>query len=259
MNPWQMAQQLKRELEIAVWPTGAGNVVFGDDGSVIVFAGIPREDQIPPGFPLCFIGMDGGPHDEDEPELIEQSYTLMTACEAAGDPDGEFAIIGASITDIGDSAGRGVGEVVERVRNAIQDLTGTDGAPIQVSASRTGSPSELGRGRHLVLDEMTVSCQCTSRLFYTPPEQLAHSAGTWTWAGQHCIDRFDFLQFRLVEKAGNDPSTDPSDGTVVATVTVATVDFANTVGKTYTIFADYNAREGTTVEGSSDPDVGSFL
>ena len=253
-----MAQQLKHELETVVWPTGSGDLVFGGRG-VHVFAGTPNEDQIPPGFPWCLVGIDNGEADVDSPEFITQGYTLLIAAEVAGDPLGEFSIIGGSVADLGKSVGRGVGEVAERVRFAVGNLIGIDGAQIMVSATSTGSPTPLGRGRHLVLDEMSLTALCTSSLHYTAPQSLAVVSGTWTWLGPHCSDRFDFLQYRLVSKTGIVPSTDPTDGTVEYTGTAATVDVVAASGKTFTIFADYNARGGSSVDGSSDPEVGSYV
>ena len=253
-----MSQQLKFALQTVVWPTGSGAVVFGDRG-VFVFAGTPTEEQIPSGFPWCLVGIDGGEADESHPELITQGYTLLMAAEVAGDPLGEHSIIGGSVADLGRSVGRGVGEVAERARAAVENLVGSDGATIMVSASSTGTPSPLGRQLHIVLDELSLSVLCTSRAYYAPPQILAAASGTWTWSGGHCSSRFDFLQYRLVEKAGTTASTDPTDGTVVYTGTPATYVGAATSGNTYTCFADYNARGSSTVDDSSEPEVGSYL
>ena len=50
MDPWQMAQQIKHELEQVIWHN-SGDLVFGINGSVAVFAGPPTADQIPEGMP----------------------------------------------------------------------------------------------------------------------------------------------------------------------------------------------------------------
>ena len=257
MNPWQLAQQLKAELQAVTWPTGSAEVVFGTYG-VHVFAGSPTEDQIPPDFPWVLVGIDNAEADEDHPEFLTQGYTLLSAADVAGDPLGEHGIIGGSVADLGASVGRGVSEVAERVRAAVENLTGADGAKILVSAVSTGSPTPFGRGKHLVLDEHTLTALCTSTLHYAAPQLLQLSGSLWTWNGPHCSDRFDFLQYRLVEKTGSTASSTPSDGTVVYTGTTANVTFATTSGRTYTVFADYNARGAATVEGSSDSEVGSF-
>jgi hypothetical protein len=252
-----MALQLKAELQAITWPTGSGNVVFGTDG-VYVFAGRPTTAQVPSVIPFVLVGIDSGETDEDHPEFITQGYTLLSAADVAGDPLGEHGIIGGSVADLGDSMGRGVSEVAERVRAAVENLTGADGAKILVSAVSTGSPSPLADGTYIVIDEHTLTALCTSTLHYAAPQLLQLSGELWTWNGPHCSDRFDFLQYRLVEKTGSTASTDPDDGDVVYTGTTANVTFATTSGRTYTVFADYNARGAATVEGSSDPEVGSY-
>jgi hypothetical protein len=263
MNPWQLAQQLKNELQTVVWPSGSGDLVFGTR-SVHVFAGTPNEEQIPPGFPWCMVGIGTGDADDSHPEFIVQQFTILTAAEVAGDPQGEFALIGGSVADLGKSAGRGVGEIADRVRAAVQNLTGADGVQLLVSSVSTGSPTPIGRGRHLVIDELTVSALCTSQPFYTAPQRLNHNGTAWSWTGTQCSNRFDFLQFRMYSKSGALPSTAPGDGTLVYSGAPAGFTGTSTTGLTYTVFADYNARGATLVgstpviEGSSSPEVGSY-
>lgn len=262
MNSWQFALQIQSLLEAAVWPTGNAELVFGAQGqSVAVFAGEPTPSDIPPGFPWCLVGVDDGAHDTDHPEFIEQGFTLITGVEVAGDPLGEFSMVGSSVSDLGSSAGRGVLEVTERVRTAVQDLTGIDGAKILLSASTTGSPAPLGPGRHLALGALSLTALCTSALHYAAPQEIAEAADAWSWEGSQCSSRWDFNQYRLVRKTGSAPQT-PSDGTVVYTGTLAAAAHTPVSGDTYTIFADYHARaglSGSTVDGSSSAVVGATL
>lgn len=260
MNPAQMALQLRHLLRAVEWPSGEEEVVFGQRG-VVVFAGTPSEEQMPPSFPWCMVIMGQGSHDTDDPDLIEQSYTVLVAADVTGDPLGEFAVIGGAARDLGRSVGRGVLELAERARSAVERLTGVDGAPIQVSASSTASPVTLGRGRHLAMHEFTVTALVTSALEYTAPQFLAHSDATnaWTWHGTDCSNRFDFMRFRLVRKSGSSPSATPSDGTTLYTGTAASYVGALQPDNTYTVFADYDGRGRGSVEGSSSPEVGSYL
>lgn len=261
MNPLQMALQIKHKLQEVAWPLGSGEVVFGSYG-VAIFAGTPNEEQFPAGYPWVLVTPGSGRMDPDHPELITQTFGLMVAAEVAGDPQGEFALVGGSISDLGKSAGRGVMEVSERARFAVQDLTGADGAKIIVTSTSTGGPFTMGQGRHIAVAELTLECLCTSQEHYAAPQHLTHTGGdggTWSWEGAHCSDRFDFLQYRLVQKAGSSPSTDPSDGTVLYTGTTASTTGSATSGNTYTVFADYDARGGGAVEDSSEPEVGSYV
>lgn len=260
MNPGQMALQLRHLLRAVAWPTGDADPVFGQRG-VAVFAGTPSEEQMPPAFPWCMVILGQGSHDTDDPDLIEQSYTILVAADVTGDPLGEFAVIGGASRNLGRSVGRGVLELAERARSAVERLTGVDGAPIQVSASSTASPVALGRGRHLAMHEFTVTALVTSALDYSAPQFIAHSDTTnaWTWDGEHCSNRFDFMQYRLVRKDGDSPSSTPEDGTTLYTGTAAEYVGALQPGNTYTAFADYDGRGRGSVEGSSQPEVGSYL
>lgn len=253
-----MAQQIKHALATVVWPEGSGELVFGALGAY-VFAGPPSEDQIPPGFPWALVWPDTGTPDDDSPDLIEQGFTVAIGAEVAGDPLGEHALIGGSVADLGKSAGRGVGEVMRIARKAVEDLVGSDGAQIHLSSQSTGTPVAFGGGRHVAVAELGLRGSCSSDLHYSAPQEVQDSGGSWTWDGSRCSTRFDFLQYRLVWKAGSTPPTDPSDGTTVYTGTAASTAVGSTVGRTYAVFADYNARGGSTVEGSSDPVVGSYV
>lgn len=224
-----------------------------------MFAGVPTHEQIPPGFPWALVLIGSGDPDEDHPELISQSFDVITGVNVTGDPLGEHAIIGGAVADLGKSAGRGIAEVNERVRAALEKLTGADGAPILLSGTSIDTPAPFGDGRHMTIGTHTFTAVCTSALFYSPAQRIAHNGTDWTWEGTHVSNRFDFLQYRLVRKAGSSPSTDPSDGTVVYTGAPATFTGVKTTSNTYTAFADYNARGGTAVEDSSEPEVGSYL
>jgi hypothetical protein len=256
MNPLQMAQQIKHKLQQVAWLTGSQEVVFGtQQAQVVIFSGRPTLQQIPPAFPWCLVGIDSGEADEDHPGFIRQNFTLMTAAEVAGDPLGEFAMIGGSTPDIGKSANRGVGELAARVRAAVEDLTGADGARLQLSTVSTGTPRDLGEGKHIVLDEHTVTGLCTSQLHYDAPQELAHDGTDWTWEGTHCSNRFDFYIFYFLEKAGTSPSTSVSDGTLLQANSATSYTGAATSGNTYTVFATYHGRDTVSVEDNSDGDT----
>ncbi len=258
MNPWQLAQQIKHRLQRIAWSVGDAQIVFGTHGNVVVFAGEPSEEQIPPSFPFVLVGIDGGEFDVDDPSILLQRYSLLIGAEVAGDRMGENALIGAGVQAQGRSANRGVSEVAERVRAAVQTLTGADGLRVQLSGSSTGTPRAIGRGRHMALDEITLSATCTSSLFYSAPQELRYDTDRWKWNGSHCSTRYDFLRFRLVRKAGTDPSVAPNDGTVMFSGTASEWVGTQMSGFTYTIFADYSARQTGIVDGSSAPERGSW-
>ena len=258
MSPSQLAQQIKHLLEQATWPVEGGEVVFGDRGSVVVFAGAPTEEQIPAGLPFCLVGIDNASFDDEDPNHLTQEFTITVAAEVAGDPMGEHALIGGSTSSLAHSAGRGVAEVSEQVRRAVQDLTGADGAMVQLSGAATSAPQLLGRQRHIALQDLTLSAVCTSTAYYSPPSRLRWSAGVWRWDGDHCSDRFDFSEFILMRKQGTQASVDPDDGTQIYHGHNTEYEAVKSNGYTYTVFATYSSRGNAVIDGISDPETGSY-
>lgn len=257
MNPNQMAQQLKHALATVEWP--GGDVVFGAS-SVLVYAGTITADQHPPAFPFALVTIGAGTPDRDDPELLEQSFSILTAVEAAGDPMGEHAIIGSARAAAGSSRGAGLAEVAERVRSAVQKLTTYTGGALIVSGSGAGAPSALGNGRHVAFDEFRVQALCTSQPFFTAPQRLRLVGDTWSWRGSPCSDRFDFVQFRLGYVSGDTPaaSIDDMEG-FVYTGTATEHSAAPVPGRVYHLFADYRSRGAGTFDASSAPELGSYL
>lgn len=260
MNPWQMAQQIKYELQNVVWPTGTGDEVFGAR-SVFVYAGAPpTEDEHPVGFPFALVTIDSGSPDEDDPDLILQTFSIATAVEVAGDPLGEAAVIGGARSDFGKSGGAGIAEVAERVRFAAQKLTAFDGAAVVVSGSGIGASNVLGRGRHIAFDEFSISALCTSQPRFLAPQELKVAGDTWSWRSGGISSRYDFLHYRLGYVAGDTPVASPVDlaGTIYTGTDTETA-VAPVSGRTYQIFADYNGHGDTSIANSSSADLGSFL
>ena len=256
MNPWQLVQQIKHILASQTWDSG--DPVFGPR-SVYVYAGSSPDDaEIPVAFPFALVTLDTAEPDSEDPDLLTQQMSIIIAAEAAGDALGENAVIGSSRAAVG-SAGSGVAEVAERVRDAVQSLTGADGARIQVSASGTGSPGTLGRGRHIAVDTLTLSALCTSAPVYDPPQNLRHSGGDFTWTGSHIAPRWDFVRFKLGVVAGAAPGP-ISAATVIYSGTETTFTAAASSGNTYMVWAEYDPRGSGVIAATSSPaEVGAHL
>lgn len=250
MNAYQMAQQLKHVLSTVTWP--GGSAVFGTRG-VTVLAGTPTEDQIPPGFPWAMVMVGQGTADEEHPTIVDQPFTVITATEVAGDPMGEFAVIGGPTPDLGKSANRGSLEVAERVHYAIGSLTGADGAPIIVSLTSPGSPQPLGRGRHMVLTQHDVRAYVTTDRFYAPPAYARAGGLGVQWDASHCRARFDYLHTKVVVKVGSYP-TSVTDGTLVYT---GDADTCAVPAGYVAIFVGYSSRKTATAEAYSEVVVGA--
>lgn len=260
MNARQMAQQMRHVLAAATWPESPGDLVFGDR-LAFVLAGLPEEDELPGAFPFVLVNIGGGTVDPDEPDLIEQTFDVLTVADVPGGRMGEQALIGGAKSERGTSANRGVLELNDRVRAALKDLRGVDGAALQLHATATAAPVKLGRGRHLAIGESTFTGWVTAAPSFTPPSRLNRSGANWTWAGAQCSARFDFIRYRLGYVAGSTPAQSPDDlDAVVYTGATAAVTVAAVAGKAYSVFADYGARGGSNIEGSSDGrEVGAFL
>lgn len=259
MNPWQLAQQIKHVLANVQWQGGAAQWVFGPQ-SVYVYSGQIQDEELPIGFPFAVISIGASTADPEQPDLLTASFSIMAAVEVAGDALGEQSIIGASRVDLGKSDGAGAAEVSERVRAALQDLTGYDGATIVMSGAGTGAPTIVGRGRHIAFEEFQVSALCTSQPHYTAPTALRHSAGAWVWSGAACAPRFDLLRYRLGYVAGTVPVEAPEDlDAIIYTGTDQTFTAVATGSRVYQVFADYDPRgTGLTAGSSNGRDTGAW-
>jgi hypothetical protein len=259
MNPWQMAQQLKHELQTVTWGTSS-NTVFGNYG-VFVYAGAPpSEQEHPPAFPFCLVTIGTATPDEDHPELLTQTFTVVVAVEVAGDPLGEQAVIGGARASQVGSSGAGIAQVAERVRFAIQNLTTYDGASIIVSGSGVGSPSVLGRGRQVVFDEYTVEALCTSQELYPAPQTLTASGSTWSWEAADSSNRYDLAGYVLAFRDGDTPGERFEDMT--ATVYEGndlTVTHEAAPNRVYHVFAEYQPTGGSGSVRYSPVVLGSYL
>jgi len=265
MNPEQAAREIKARMEAITWPAGTQSLVFGSNGRVKIYAGSPTEDQIPNAFPFCLVGINSGTPDPEQHGFLSQQFTVTAAALVAGDPMGEFAVSGGGTADVGSSAGKGVMELAERIRNSLKDVIGVDGVKIRMNLSSTETPVNLS-GRHLVTNDTIVTMRCTSDLYYAPPQQLKLTGSTWTWQGaDHCRGRHDFVSYALAYvTSGTDPAADWADHTQVETsVATETINHTAVPGRRYAIFAEYN-RHGksgeTAIVGRSRGDrVGAMV
>ena len=77
MNSWQLAQQIRHELQLVSWEQGSADPVFGSRG-VLVYAGALSEEQHPPGFPFALVTVGSGSPDPDDP-IIEITSPLAAS------------------------------------------------------------------------------------------------------------------------------------------------------------------------------------
>lgn len=260
MNSWQMAQQIKAELQAITWPGGGQEVVFGQNG-VIVHAGTLSEDEHPRAFPFALVSIGAGAPDPDAPDLIEQQFDIVTAVRVRGDHMGEHAVIGGARPDIGSSSGAGSSEVAERVRAALQGLTRYDGAAMIVSGTGVAQTQVMQDKAHVAYEGYTVTAQCTSQPFHTAPQVLKRVANTFTWDATAAQQRFDFLHFVLGYVVGDTPADSPLDAgwTTIATTTYGMANATVAGGRTYQVFAAYDPRGTAAAAYYSAAERGSYV
>lgn len=262
MNARQMAQQIRAVLAAATWPESGGELVFGDR-QVYVVAGAPDDKELPPSAPFALVHLGVGTADPDDPNLIAQEFTVLTVSDVPGGRMGEAALVGGSKSSGGSSANRGVLELNDRVRAALKDLRGADGANLFLHTSATGAPIRLGAGRHAAVGETRFSGWVTAEPEFEPPSRFALSGSTWSWDGSACEARFDFVQYRFGYKNGSVPASSPDDPGFVTLETPTSSPYVRNpgAGLAYSIFAEYSQRgRADFLDGSSRGDeIGAFL
>lgn len=259
MNARQMAQQIRYVLSTETWPESPNDLVFGDRLS-FVLTGLPDEKELPGAFPFVLVSAGPGTADPDDPNLMEQTFDVLAVASVSGGRMGEKSLIGGPKSALGSSANRGVMELNDRVRAALQKLSAIDGAGLQLHTSSVGKPQSIGGGRALAYGETTLSGWVTAEPSYSSPTRLAVAGSTWTWTGAQCSARYDFIQYRLGYVDGSAPAETPGDlDAIIYTGTDLTTVVAQIAGKAYSVFADYGIR-GSAIEGSSDGrELSAFL
>lgn len=250
MNVWQHALEYRARLAAVRWADGLQELVFGEVGVRIVSVQ-PNTDDLPEGWPWCLVIIGSGSADDDEPDLITQTFSIVPCALVEGDPMGEHALIGGARegSEVGTSAMRGVLELEERVRSAVADLTGADGTPVKVSAAGSGGSEPLAPGLHIAFRPMEVEAVCTGSLEWRPPHTLQSVVVgpnvNLSWLKPNVLH--GYVEDVVVRKAGSVPPADVTDGTEVYRGTADnTVDAPGVGTWAYAVFAGYSMVGGTT-------------
>lgn len=259
MNTWQAARQIKHKLLSRAWPDSPFGSVFA---SVYVTQG-PAEDVAPSSirYPAAIIRTLDSTTDKDTQSFHVQKFEIIILVAHQGDQFGEFAMIGGHRISQGQSRGRGILEVEEQVRQALQFLDQTSGVRLQLMSIGAGESVFTADAGYIVSRPMQFQARLTTDRVYPAPNsgktlKTAVSGGSvtlsWTWH-----TRFDLHEARtapyqdmaargyltLVRKSGGTPPASVTDGTVVTLASNAATTVVDTPASgtySYALFAQYD-------------------
>lgn len=244
MNSWQACRQLRSLLRAAVWPDGAGEVVFSNR----VHVSAVMDDKLATiGFPFARVAPGGATTDEQDARIETAEIVVEVVCRATGDHVGEAALLGSSRGNgQGSSMGRGLLELEEAVKTAVAKLHGTSGVNLRVtsrSAVRAGVVDGVG---YVARRELTLEGVLTTDRTYAPATRLLATAPgvgvaslTWTIPPT----RYDLLSMVLRRAAGSTAPATATSGTSVSLATALATSKSDTPGAgtwSYSLFAGYD-------------------
>ncbi len=228
MNQWQAVHQLQWLLARAVWPSGTGDPLFR---RVLVISGPDDPGLSDVSTPFACIHPGPVTADEEEPGLVEASFSVVTIQSGEGQNRSQAATLGSNRGGgVGSSKGRGVMELEEEVIQTVGRLTGVNGARAAVAFTSGPSSAEVGSAKWVVAKEISVKVWCTAARHYDAP--------IWLVATPNGAGRIDLTWRNPPTRWDQYPGTD-HDGTRLAPI----IRYA--VGAT----APATATDGTGVTG----------
>lgn len=219
MNRWQVEREIRARLAAAVWPDSPGAAVL--TGGAVVSVSPPEAlfpDRKPP---FALVVSVGEKADRNHPERnAESRFQVVVVALGETDREGSTAISGGTRETSGGqgkSLGRGVGEVLEEVRRALQFLDGAAGLQGHLLADVTTGVRQVA-GVELVATTLTlVAFGLPNARSYSPPYRLTAVAGTGqvalTWRLPPA--RYDRRRVVLRRASGSTPPAAIDDGTGV--------------------------------------------
>lgn len=249
INRWQAANQLAFLLKNAVWSDSPNAALLG----YAAVSDLPMDDVIQfESLPFCLVRPGTG---EPEPEHPELTRTLRFEVELAQvgmtDMEGGSALQGGNRTSAGTSDGRGLFELEELVRQALDSQDSSKGFQGVATITASGMPTPLNDGQYIALSKLQVEIYNAGRdRYYAPPTFLtASGAGgnvSLTWSNPP--RRWDSLggaaqQLAIYYVSGNTPPTYAQGGATLFMPTAgATSASVHTTAGTWSlsIFALYD-------------------
>lgn len=249
MNAWQCLRQLRAILRASVWPDGAGEVVFS--ARVHVTAGPPAEALPGIGYPFCLLAPGSADEDDDDASLERTALRVLLCVRGAGDSYGEAALMGGPRSGgVGSSKGRGLLEVEEVLKSAINKLDADNGVNVRITGRSAPAAQTIGSD-YVVSREYTLEGVLTTDRTYAPAQNLVATASgsgnvslTWTLPAS----RYDRLGVVLRRASGTTAPASPSAGTGVTLSGPLATSVTDSPGAgtfSYALFAAYDEVSAT--------------
>lgn len=216
-SPRQTIEQMRYLATTATWSTSPSSVVVGS--SAYVTPGIEDESRLPSRVPFALFNLGDSRADSDDPDLIEQDFIMVVATKVVGHQMGEAHLLGGSSGQSPRSAysdGRGALEVAVPLVEAMQSLTGADGAPIIVSW-QSAVQVQKHTQRELAWQQYVFKGYCTRDDDYPEPSNFTATGGSgeivmaWTLPAP----RYDLSSIIVRYASGATAPATTTDGTGV--------------------------------------------
>lgn len=247
MNPWQVAQQIQYKLELATWPDGNTELVFGTNG-VYVTASLGEDAVDRIRLPSVFIVPSTATPDDDAPELLTQEFEVTLVAHSNSDAVGEHVLIGGPRSGgAGSSKGRGLLELEEELLKAIGQLNDTGGVSIKLTHASSVEVENVDGMGFIGVKVYSFDARCQRERYYHPALRLTGTGVTGgdaslTWALPPA--RWDFNQLTLRRASGSTAPASATAGTAVS-LSAPTTDTSHTDSPgsgtfSYSLFAGYD-------------------
>lgn len=239
-------------LDAAVWPSGAAEKLFGTVRGTAGAVG-----QITAGLrtPFALVRPLEGTPDSEAPGLVDYRIEVLVGAAVAGDETDERALMGGNRAGgIGSSRGRGVLDLVERVRVLLRETLPVDGFTRVSVLAGEAAPANLGGEGQAATVLVTVQARGTAARSFPPPRGLTATAaggGVVNLAWTLPASRFDRREVVLRRAAGATAPASVTAGTGVTLSGLLATSVADSPGAgqfSYALFAGYDQHGA----GSSD-------
>ncbi len=255
MNIWQVSRQLKYLLGIETWDDSPNDVVFGANGTYIT-AGIAQEAVGRVRMPCVLLKPGDAQVDEENDDLITQEIELQVVAVSKSDPMGEHVLIGGPRASEGQSAGKGVLELMAPVLSAVGEVGKQNGVSLRATHASQAEVAQVDGLGFVSTVSLILEAVCVAQKTYAPVHnlKLTNPSGTQvtlTW--DNPATRFDSRRIVVRRASGDTPPASITAGTDVALAGNFSTSVTEDPGAgtfSYAVFAVYDER-GDSADGPS--------